>query len=173
MHWEPLLIILLMASLSGLLILTTTHKHRWFALLTLAYLTGLAAILFTPISFSGTGIYIMPAGFGRVNLTHLDIFNLGFAENILLTLPLGLLLKWLVPKISLWGVGAFGLFVGSSVETLQYILSQHWLINRSSDINDVLANALGILIGGLVVAVYYRIRVSHRQRQQRQARAVA
>lgn len=158
MRWEPLLIITLMASLSGLLIVTTTHKHRWFALLTLAYLTGLAAILFTPISFSGTGIYIMPVGFGRVNLTHLDLVNLGFAENILLTLPLGLLLKWVVPRMSLWGVGTFGLFVGSSIETMQYILSQHWLINRSSDINDVLANALGILIGGMVVAIYFRIR---------------
>ncbi|MCT4489129.1 VanZ family protein, partial [Levilactobacillus parabrevis] len=114
MRWEPLLIILLMTCLSGLLIVTTTHKHRWFALLTLAYLTGLAAILFTPISFSGTGVYIMPVGFGRVNLTNLDAFNLGFAENILLTLPLGLLLKWLVPKLSIWGVGALGLFTGSS-----------------------------------------------------------
>lgn len=158
MRWEPLLIITLMASLSGLLIVTTTHKHRWFALLTLAYLTGLAAILFTPISFSGTGIYIMPVGLGRVNLTHLDLANLGFAENILLTLPLGLLLKWVVPRMSLWGIGTSGLFVGSSIETMQYILSQHWLINRSSDINDVLANALGILIGGMVVAIYFRIR---------------
>jgi len=172
MRWEPLLIILLMACLSGLLIVTTTHKHRWFALLTLAYLTGLAAILFTPISFSGTGVYIMPVGFGRVNLTNLDVFNLGFAENILLTLPLGLLLKWLAPKISIWGVGVFGLFTGSSIETIQYILSQHWLINRSSDINDVLANAIGIVIGGVLVAIYYRIRVGHRNRQ-RQQRAVA
>lgn len=171
MRWEPLLIIFLMACLSGLLIVTTMRKHRWFALLTLAYLTGLGAILFTPISISGISIYVMPAGFGRVNLTQLDLFNLGFAENILLTLPLGLLLKWLAPKLPLLGVGLFGLFAGSSIETMQYILSQHWLINRSSDINDVLANALGILIGGTTVAVFYRLRGHHRQ--QRQQRAVA
>ncbi|UIF29845.1 VanZ family protein [Levilactobacillus brevis] len=171
MRWEPLLIIFLMACLSGLLIVTTMRKHRWFALLTLAYLTGLGAILFTPISISGISIYVMPAGFGRVNLTQLDLFNLGFAENILLTLPLGLLLKWLAPKLPLLGVGLFGLFAGSSIETMQYILSQHWLINRSSDINDVLANALGILIGGAAVAVFYRLRGHHRQ--QRQQRAVA
>lgn len=166
MRWEPLLIIFLMACLSGLLIVTTMRKHRWFALIILAYLTGLAAILFTPISFSGTGVYVMPAGFGRVNLTQLDVFNLGFAENILLTLPLGLLLKWLAPKLPLVGVGLFGLFAGSSIETMQYILSQHWLINRSSDINDVLANALGILIGGATVAVYDRLRRHHRQQQR-------
>ncbi|MCT4491628.1 VanZ family protein, partial [Levilactobacillus parabrevis] len=82
---------------------------------------------------------------------------------------LGLLLKWLVPKLSIWGVGALGLFTGSSIETIQYILSQHWLINRSSDINDVLANAIGIVIGGVLVAIYYRVRVGHRNRQQQRA----
>jgi len=59
MRWEPLLLIILMAGLSGLLIVATGGKHRWFALLVLSYLTGLAAILFTPISFDGTGIYIL------------------------------------------------------------------------------------------------------------------
>ncbi|WP_203638274.1 VanZ family protein [Levilactobacillus wangkuiensis] len=169
MRWEPLLLIILMAGLSGLLIVATGGKHRWFALLVLSYLTGLAAILFTPISFDGTGIYIMPIGIGRVNLTNLDVFNLGFLENIILTIPLGLLLKWALPKLSLFGVGFCGLFVGSSVETIQYVLSHHWLINRSSDINDVLANALGIVIGGLAVAAFYRLTASHRQRPERVA----
>ncbi|TGD19001.1 VanZ family protein [Levilactobacillus suantsaiihabitans] len=163
MRWEPLLLIILMAGLSGLLILATGGKRRWLALLVLGYFTGLAAILFTPISFDGTAIYIMPVGIGRVNLTTLDVFNLGFLENIVLTIPLGLLLKWVLPRLSLLGVGFSGLFFGSSVETIQYVLSHHWLINRSSDINDVLANALGILIGGLAVAVVYRLTAKHPQ----------
>lgn len=157
MRWEPLLLIILLAGLSGLLIVATGRKRRWFALLVLGYLTGLAAILFTPISFSGTAIYIMPIGIGRVNLTNLSVFNLGFLENIVLTIPLGLLAKWMLPKLSLLDVSLLGLFVGGSVETMQYLLSHHWLINRSSDINDVLANALGILVGGLVVVIFNRI----------------
>lgn len=169
MRWEPLLLISLMAGLSSLLIVTTGNKHRWFALLVLSYLTGLAAILFTPISFDGTAIYIMPIGVGRVNLTNLSIFNLGFLENIVLTVPLGLLLKWALPRLSLWRVGFIGLFVGSGIETTQYVLSHHWLINRSSDINDVLANALGILLGGFAVAIYNQAMNKRQQRLERLA----
>ncbi|MFC6274968.1 VanZ family protein [Levilactobacillus tangyuanensis] len=166
MRWEPLIIITLMASVAGLFILATGRRHRWAGIIVLTYLTGLAVILFTPLSFSGTAVYIMPPGMGRVNLTHLDLFNLGFAENIALTLPIGLALKWLAPKLSLLSVGVFGLFVGSGIETFQYILSNHWLINRSSDINDVLANALGILIGGTMVAIYLRLSNKQHTRQR-------
>lgn len=170
MRWEPLLLILLIASLSGLVILMTmtNRRHRWLALVTLAYLTGLSTIVFTPLSFDGTSVYIMPVGIGRVNLTQLDVFNLGFMENIVMTLPLGLLVKWLWPRLSLWGVGVFGLMVGSSIETAQYVLSHHWLINRSSDINDVLANAVGILIGGTIVAVYLHVRNARQRKLQAQ-----
>lgn len=169
MRWEPLLLIALTACLSGLLIIMTGKKIHWFALVILGYFTGLATILFTPISVYGTALYVMPLGAGRINLTQLDVFNLGFLENIMLTVPIGLLLKWFWPKLSLLTVGGLGLLVGSSIETFQYALSQHWLINRSSDINDVLANAAGIMIGGLIVALYYRLSTSRRSR----ARVVA
>jgi len=170
MRWEPLLLILLVASLSGLLILMTmtNKRHRWLALVTLAYLTGLCAIVFTPLSFDGTAVYIMPAGLGRVNLTYLNLFSLGFFENILMTVPLGILVKVFWSRISLWGVGVFGVFVGGSIETLQYILSHHWLINRSSDINDVLANALGVLVGGLIMATIQYAWGLHRKAVQTQ-----
>jgi len=163
MRWEPLLLILLMAGLSGLLILIIGRRPRWLALLKLAYFTGLATILFTPISFSGTSLYIMPIGIGRVNLTNLSFNNLGFLENIMLTLPLGLLLKWTWSRLSLFGVGFMGLMAGSSIEITQYFLSQHYLINRSSDINDILANALGILIGGLIITSYLQLTTKHRR----------
>ncbi|WP_225429377.1 VanZ family protein [Levilactobacillus brevis] len=106
----------------------------------------------------------MPLGAGRVNLTQLNILNWGFLENIILTVPIGLLLKWFWPKLSLLTIGGLGLLVGSSIEIGQYVLSQHWLINRSSDINDVLANAIGIIIGGLLVTLYYRLSTSRRSR---------
>lgn len=173
MRWEPLLLILLGASLSGLMILMTmtNRRHRWFALVTLAYLTGLSAIVFTPLSFDGTSVYIMPVGIGRVNLTQLDVWNLGFFENIVMTLPLGLLVKWLWPRLSLWSVGLAGVFVGGTIETMQYVLSHHWLINRSSDINDVLANALGVLIGGVLVAGYLRLRTGRRSKHEKLVQA--
>ncbi|QMU07665.1 VanZ family protein [Levilactobacillus suantsaii] len=172
MRWEPLLIILLIAGLSGLFVLTTTvnRSHRWLALVSLSYLTGLAAIVFTPLSFTGTAVYIMPPGLGRVNLTALDIMNLGFAENILLTLPLGVLVKRLWAQLPLLGVALFGFVASGSIEVGQYLLSHHWLINRSSDINDVVANTLGVILGGLIGASYLAIK-RHTRRKLRLAQA--
>jgi len=161
MRWEPLLFIMLVAGLSALAITLFGGKHRWFASLILIYGTGLATILFTPISIDGTAPYLMPLGIGRVNLTRFSFYNLGFLENILLTVPLGLLLKNTLPKLSLFGITFFGLVVGSGIEITQYILSHRFLINRSSDINDVLANALGILIGGIIMASY--LYLTHRK----------
>lgn len=168
MRWEPLLFIMLVAGFSALAIILFGGKRRWIAGLILVYFTGLATILFTPISIDGTAPYLMPLGVGRVNLTRLALFNLGFLENIILTVPLGLLIKAALPKLPLLGVSFVGLFVGSSIETTQYILSHHFLINRSSDINDVLANALGILIGGILMASYHYIQQAQQKQKARQ-----
>jgi len=168
MRWEPLLFIMLVAGFSALAIVLFGGKHRWFASLILVYCAGLATILFTPISIDGTVPYLMPVGIGRVNLTRLAFFNLGFLENIILTVPLGLLIKAALPKLPILGVGFVGLIVGSSIETGQYILSHQFLINRSSDINDVLANALGILIGGIVMATVHYFQRSQQKQKARQ-----
>ena len=94
------------------------------------------------------------AGVGQVNLSRLYLHGLGFIENIILTFPLGWGIKRHFHHYPLLGLGLTGLLVGASIESLQYFMSQHWLINRSSDINDVIANATGILIGGPVAATF-------------------
>lgn len=92
------------------------------------------------------------------------MLNLGFFENIIMTIPLGILLKWIWPKLSLWRLLELGGLVGTFFETTQYILSQHWLINRSSDINDVISNTLGVIVGGMAVALYYRLTALHHRK---------
>lgn len=156
MRWEPFRIILIVATLSCLVILVHVRQPqaRTRQLLGLGYLFGLSVILFTPLSFDGTAIYVMPAGVGQVNLSRLYLHGLGFIENIILTIPLGWGIKRHFHHYPLLGLGLTGLLVGASIESLQYFMSQHWLINRSSDINDVIANATGILIGGLVAATF-------------------
>ena len=169
MRWLPLLLIL---SLSGLVGVVLSHhsnggrrKLGW-RLLILAYLTTLGVILFTPISFDGSAVYIMPAGTGRVNLTRLAFSNLGFAENVLLTLPLGLLIKRALPRTPLVIIAILGLMIGGSIEVAQHYLSIYWLINRSSDINDVLANGIGVTIGGGLMGIGQRVFVRPRSRRQ-------
>jgi len=156
MRWVPLLIIIILTGLGIILTMSRIkeNNNRWFALLGLAYLTCLGIILFTPISFDGSAIYIMPEGVGRVNLSRLYLHGLGFIENIILTIPLGFIVKKLVPNVPIVVIGLLGLFTGALIESLQFYMSNHWLINRSSDINDVIANAAGIVIGSLIAVAY-------------------
>jgi len=159
MRYIPLLMILTLAICLGLTILNLVKdfEKKRFNLVSLAYLTFLAIILFTPISFDGSSVYVMPAGIGQVNLHKLDILELGFAENIILTVPLGFLIKYYLPKISIISMALVGFFAGGLIETTQFFLSRIFLINRTSDINDVIANALGIVFGSILIIAYEKI----------------
>lgn len=156
MRWIPLLVVLTIASISGLYIIKTVTdlEKRQFSLISLVYLTLLGTILFTPVSFDGASVYIMSAGTGQVNLHQLDILDVGFAENIILTIPLGFLIKQNFSHTSIVSMAISGFMIGSGIETMQYYLSHVFLINRTSDINDVLANALGIVIGAILMMTY-------------------
>lgn len=156
MRFIPLLIILTISIISGLIINYNIKEFekRHFYLISLVYLTFLGMILFTPISFDGTSVYVMSAGTGRVNLHQLDIIDIGFAENIILTVPLGFLIKKLFPHVSILSMAFTGFMIGGGIETAQYYLSHIFLINRTSDINDVLANALGIVVGAIMMVIY-------------------
>jgi VanZ like family. len=107
----------------------------------------------TPMSFTGTKVYIMPAGIGSVNLSRIT-YDLGFIENIALTVPLGFLIKQAFSNISLISMVPVGLMTGAAIETMQYYLSHVFLINRTSDISDVVANGIGIVVGSLLVLIY-------------------
>jgi len=159
MRWVPLLIVLILVVLSGALIIPRTkNKHkRYFLIIVLFYVAFLGSILFTPISINGLEIHRMPLGTGRVNLTQLDLNDIGFVENIILTIPLGIIIKKLFVKIPIIGMVLLGLLFGTMFETIQFYLSQYLLMNRTSDINDVLSNATGIVIGGLLVVLYRQL----------------
>lgn len=151
----PLYVILILSLVNGIYIFNNIKEFtkRRMALVSLAYITFLGMILFTPMSFDGTGVYIMPAGLGQVNLHHI-YYDLGFVENIILTVPLGFLIKRAFSNISISSMVPVGLMTGAGIETMQYYLSHVFLINRTSDISDVVANGMGIVIGAILLLVY-------------------
>lgn len=160
MRWVPLGIILILGFINSLVI---THKNLakkqlYFRLISVNYLMILAAIVFTPVSINGLTVLITPKGIGHVNLTQLVLNNVGYYENILLTLPLGILMKINWPKKSVITVTFLGMLISIGIETIQYFLSHWLLIDRTSDINDVLANTTGVLLGTIVVAGYQYFR---------------
>lgn len=154
-RWIPLISILLVSFLILIYITNTItdFNKRKLPLISLIYLTFLGMILFTPVSFTGTAVYIMPTGIGQVNLHHI-YYDLGFIENIILTVPLGFLIKKAFSEISVISMIPLGVIIGASIETMQYYLSHTFLINRTSDISDVVANAAGIVIGATVMLFY-------------------
>lgn len=148
MRWIPFFMISSVSFLISVYILTNIREFdkRRMSLFSLGYLTFIGVILFTPMSFDGRSVYVMPAGFGSVNLYHI-YYDLGFIENIILTIPLGFLIKEYFSEIALFDVIPIGLMIGASIETLQFVLSHVLLINRTSDISDVVSNGVGIFIG--------------------------
>ncbi|MQS98526.1 hypothetical protein [Companilactobacillus halodurans] len=78
MRFIPLLFILIISIFAGLYIIKNISKFtdRHFDLISLVYLIFLGMILFSPISFDGLSVYLMPAGIGHVNLHELDIFEI-------------------------------------------------------------------------------------------------
>ncbi|MCY9806282.1 VanZ family protein [Lentilactobacillus senioris] len=117
------------------------------------YLLALTFIVFTPLSINDFSISVMPPGTGRVSLI-IDLWHFSVLENVVLTIPLGVIIKRYRPS---WSLLVAGLVTGGLIETTQYVISHLWLLNRSSDINDVIANAVGVMFGGVMYFGYAKM----------------
>lgn len=80
-----------------------------------------------------------------VPLVSLDPRN--FLLNIAMTVPLGLLLPVLTRRRSLGAVLVAGLATSAGIEVAQYVCLRLLSGGRTSDIDDVIANVLGVAIG--------------------------
>lgn len=156
MRWIPFITIDVISAIGLIVILASFRGNKNFKWLILVwiYLTGLGIILFTPISFDGLRVYIMDPGIGHVNKSRLYLHGLGFLENIVLTVPLGIILKKFVPQLPIIFLALIGVILSGGIEITQYYLSQNFFINRSSDINDVISNTLGVVIGCLIMVFH-------------------
>ncbi len=67
--------------------------------------------------------------------------------NVILFFPLGLFLALLLPVRRWWLAALAGLFTSVAIEAVQYLL----LSQRQASLRDVMNNALGALLGALVV----------------------
>lgn len=136
-----------------ILVLWYYWNRRRVALWELCYLIVLAFIVFTPLSINDLYVAVMPPGTGRVSFL-VDLWHFSVLENIILTVPLGMIIKRQRPY---WSLVLAGIACGGFIEITQYIISHLWLMNRSSDINDVIANAVGVVIGGVLWCLYVKL----------------
>lgn len=118
-----------------------------------SFLIIFATILFTPITFHPETHTLNIIPFAWVGTV--DDFNQFVVEkipNVLLFIPLGFFLPIVFPRLrNVFKTTVFCFFVTFSVELIQFF------IGRSSDIDDIITNLLGSIIGYLVFKQFHRI----------------
>ncbi|MFS0706062.1 VanZ family protein [Cellulomonas sp. 179-A 9B4 NHS] len=81
----------------------------------------------------------------------------GLWLNLVLFVPLGVLLPLLVPGLRTRGVVLAGALVSLAVELVQLVAGLAVGGGRVSDVDDLLANTLGALVGGVLVRGAVRV----------------
>ncbi|WP_057768310.1 VanZ family protein [Lactobacillus selangorensis] len=153
-RWVPLFVIGVGVGLFCLLVPLTpyTHQQRRTLILSAGYFLCMSACVFTPIAFTGIHIYHIAPGPGRINLM---LFNdtsfKDLWQNILLTVPAGLLMPLLMPRLHHWVYWAIAPLVGLFNECGQLVLNHYFAMNRTFDVNDIVTNTLGVLLGYAVL----------------------
>jgi glycopeptide antibiotics resistance protein len=157
----PALIITLTVAIAWL-----QHRDRLtparLALVVAASLYGAVLVAVTLFPFRvALGRFANPIPwYDKINLVPIvTIDPLGFGLNILMTVPLGLLVPLLV-RIRTVGVAALvGLAVSATIEIIQGVGKLALSGVRTADVNDVIANTLGTVLGWLLLQ---RLTRSHR-----------
>ncbi|MFD1421464.1 VanZ family protein [Lactiplantibacillus songbeiensis] len=125
----------------------------------LGFIWVLTAFCYTPTAYNfGGNVTLQYIQWGPVKLIlnpfrHLD---LEFWLNVLLTMPLGFLIGWNKPTCTWRRLISLGLLTGLSLETGQFILD--WLVNlqRWVEVDDVLTNWTGVIIGFAVYQLLHK-----------------
>ncbi len=91
-------------------------------------------------------IVSIPLGNFNMVLNHTTVicFRLDYLLHALMFIPLVVLWRLSFPKHHLWIVLAGGLVLASAMEGIQYLLPY-----RAWNINDLLGNGVGVLLGGV------------------------
>ena len=131
------------------------------------YLIGVLSLTIIPLPFkrfrqpNEFGINIVPFANtykGLVELEHAPWLSIdsnfqNIIGNIILFLPLGMFLPWLSNKYrSIRKVVIFSCFCSMSIELTQ-LISRHFEIYRTVDIDDVILNTSGAMVGYLLFAL--------------------
>ncbi|MFS3916186.1 VanZ family protein [Bacillus australimaris] len=83
-----------------------------------------------------------------------NLVFLNLAGNILLFVPLGFFLYQVFRTMRWQKAILSGFFLSTMIEMLQWMFSQSGMITRSSDIDDILLNTLGTVLGCIVYQIY-------------------
>ncbi|MEI7030434.1 VanZ family protein [Streptomyces pratensis] len=128
---------------------------------TALYAAAVASITFFPLWIYGGMYRNQAAWYGQIQPIPLLMADITMLPNVILFLPLGFLLPLLRPHTGLRGTAMASALISLSVEVLQML--QYIVLGngRAVDVNDLIANTLGGLLG------YGVLRVAHRSTAMR------
>ena len=123
--------------------------HPWIAAAFLCYLAVLAYVVLAPTSDRPSAVVDWLV---RLLVSHGAPSALGtystveFAMNVAMTVPVSLLGVWVLPRWTWRDWTAYGFLAAGAVEAVQALLP-----GRDASWRDVVANALGLLVGAVLV----------------------
>lgn len=135
----------------------TGQKRTFGQLITIVtlgiYLAVVGYLTLTPTSYGfGEVATMRPFWVGNAPTNPIPFrgIEIDFYLNILMMVPLGVYLKLLF-KVNFRQAMVAGLLIGIGIETTQFILDSFLHMSRWIDINDVITNAGGVVIGYSIV----------------------
>lgn len=157
----PLFILILLALVIHARVSTVRYTSKQYMLmLTFAiYMLGVLHFVFFPIDVN-IGIYANQTPWYK-NLQWVPLLTAdapSFLLNIVLFMPLGFLLPLLKPSVdSIRKAAAAGLMLSFSIEILQLVIRITLGNGRSTDINDLIANTAGSVLGFVILGLLIRL----------------
>lgn len=95
------------------------------------------------------------------NLHPLAYVDAEFFANILLTVPLGVYLYLAKSRLNLLNLFLISIIPGLMIESCQLVADLAVNLNRVVDIDDVISNTCGVLVGYLVVKLFDHTPLTH------------
>jgi len=140
---------------------TLTPLRALVALVATVYAAGLIANTLLPIYVGGVAY---PAPWRLfVNLTPLaNTERADMAKNVVLFAPLGLLIPLVTRLRAALPVVLSGLLVSVAMELLQLLNAVKWHGGHIADVNDVLSDTLGVILGYAVYRLLLLVPVTRR-----------
>lgn len=126
------------------------HGWQWFTMLSaLIYTLAIAYLCFTPTQYNWGGphkIFYHVLGV-PYNIIPFQALSPDFFLNIVMTVPAGIYWYLLSDRHDCKFVLLFGILLGISIETTQFLCDLLFHVERFVDIDDVITNTAGVLVG--------------------------
>ncbi|GAX01540.1 VanZ family protein [Secundilactobacillus silagei] len=117
------------------------------------YLAVVGYLTLTPTSYAFGSVPTMKpfwVGNAPTNPIPFRGIEMDFYLNILMMVPMGVYLK-LLSKANFRQIVGLGFLIGIGIESTQFLLDSFLQLSRWVDINDVITNAGGVIIGCVVI----------------------